>query len=150
MVNVSSKPATSRTAKATATIHLGTSVYQAITQQSAQQPTSAKGDILGVARVSGILATKKTSDLIPLCHPLSLNGVDIEFEMDEREGKVDVRSEVSCEGKTGVEMEALTAVSVAALTVYDMCKAVSKDIRISDIKLVEKRGGKSGIYKTST
>ncbi len=107
--------------------------------------TVKKGDVLSVAQVAGIMAAKKTSDVIPMCHPLMLTGVDISFDITETE--IVIRATVKCKGETGVEMEALTAVSVAALTVYDMCKAIQKDIVIGQIRLLEKSGGKSGDYK---
>ena len=104
-----------------------------------------KGDVLAVAQVAGIMAAKKNSELIPMCHPLLLTKVDISFEIEET--ALHIRSEVRCHGETGVEMEALTAVSVAALTVYDMCKAVQRDMRIDGIHLLYKEGGKSGVYE---
>ena len=104
-----------------------------------------KGDVLSVAQVAGIMAAKKTSDIIPMCHPLTLSGVDIRF--DQTETEIHITAAVKCRSVTGVEMEALTAVSTAALTIYDMCKAVQRDIEITDIRLVYKNGGKSGEYK---
>jgi cyclic pyranopterin phosphate synthase len=109
----------------------------------------SKGDVLAVARVAGIMAAKKTHDLIPLCHPLPISSVGVEFAARENEGTIAIEARVKVEGKTGVEMEALTAVSVAALTIYDMCKAVDKAIVISDICLQQKTGGKSGTYVRS-
>ncbi len=106
-----------------------------------------KGDVLNCAKVAGIMAAKKTSELLPLCHPLEITDVKIEFKIDEKKTSVAVKSHVSVLGRTGVEMEALTAVSIASLTIYDMCKPVDKDIVISDIMLLEKSGGKSGVYK---
>ena len=106
-----------------------------------------KGDVLGVARVAGIMATKRTSDLIPLCHPLPLTKAVLDFRLLPERRAVEARCTVRTSGVTGVEMEALTAVSVAALTVYDMCKAVQKDMEITNIRLLEKSGGKSGDYK---
>ena len=103
----------------------------------------AKGNVLTTAKIAGILAAKKTGDLIPLCHPLALTGVDIDFTVDRPKGQVIIEAEARTVGPTGVEMEALTAVSVAALTVYDMCKAVDKEMSIENIRLLEKRGGKS-------
>jgi len=105
-----------------------------------------KGDVLSVARISGVMGAKKTSDLIPMCHPLMITGMNINFKLDEVNCKIDIEAQVNITGKTGVEMEALTAVSIAALTIYDMCKAVDKNMTISDIKLIEKHGGKSGSY----
>jgi len=109
--------------------------------------SAKKGDVLGVARLAGIMAAKKTSDLIPLCHPLALNRVSIDFEMDKNRSTVGVISEVAVSGKTGVEMEALTAASIAALTIYDMCKSVDKAMEISGVRLLHKSGGKSGTYE---
>jgi cyclic pyranopterin monophosphate synthase len=109
-----------------------------------------KGDVLGTARVAGIMAAKRTSELIPLCHPLLLTKVSVEFEFDEDASAVEITAAVRCRGQTGVEMEALTAVSVAALTIYDMAKAVERGMVISDIRLLEKRGGKSGVWERET
>lgn len=109
--------------------------------------THKKGDVLGVARLAGIMAAKRTSDLIPLCHPLALNKVSVDLTCDESASAVDIEATVRVTGKTGVEMEALTAVSVAALTIYDMCKAVDKGMIIADIHLTHKSGGKSGTYE---
>ncbi len=109
-----------------------------------------KGDVLGTARVAGIMAAKRTSELIPLCHPLLLTKVAVEFEFDEDASAVEITATVRCRGQTGVEMEALTAVSVAALTIYDMAKAVERGMTISDIRLLEKRGGKSGVWERET
>lgn len=106
-----------------------------------------KGDVLTVAQVAGIMGAKKTSELIPMCHIVPLNGIDLHFRLNEADLSVEIEACASCDGKTGVEMEALTAVSVAALTVYDMCKAVQKDMVISDIKLLKKCGGVHGDYK---
>ena len=108
-----------------------------------------KGDVLGVAQVGGIMGAKRTSDIIPMCHPVAVSGIDLSFELNDTRGYIEITASVSCEGPTGVEMEALTAVSVAALTIYDMCKAAQKDIVIGDIRLLEKRGGKSGTYLRS-
>ena len=105
-----------------------------------------KGDVLAVAQVAGIMAAKKNSELIPMCHPIALTGVDITFDMDMEHSKIDIRATARCKGETGVEMEALTAASVAALTIYDMCKAVQRDILITDICLMTKSGGKSGDF----
>ena len=104
-----------------------------------------KGDVLAVAQVAGIMAAKKNSELIPMCHTILLTGVDIHFTLEET--ALHIFSEVRCKGETGVEMEALTAVSVAALTVYDMCKAVQRDMTITDVRLLYKEGGKSGVYE---
>jgi cyclic pyranopterin phosphate synthase len=109
-----------------------------------------KGDVLGTARVAGIMAAKRTAELIPLCHPLLLTKVAVEFTFDEAASAVEITATVRCRGQTGVEMEALTAASVAALTIYDMAKAVERGMVISDIRLLEKRGGKSGEWRRET
>ena len=106
-----------------------------------------KGDVLSVARVAGIMAAKKTSEIIPMCHPLNITSVNIDITLDNKKNRIDIEARVKVTGQTGVEMEALTAVSVAALTIYDMCKAVDKEMVISDIMLIEKRGGRSGHFK---
>jgi len=106
----------------------------------------AKGDVLEVARLAGIMAAKKTGELIPLCHPLTLTSVELQLSIDHENNKIDIEARVVTIGRTGVEMEALTAVSVAGLTVYDMCKAVDREMIISDIKLLKKSGGKSGTF----
>ena len=108
---------------------------------------TAKGDVFGIARIAGILAAKKTHELIPLCHPISISSIKINFELDENKYLIKIISDCKLNDKTGLEMEALTSVSIAALTIYDMCKAVDKNIIISDIKLLEKSGGKSGKFK---
>jgi cyclic pyranopterin phosphate synthase len=142
MVDVSGKPETVREAVARGVLRMAPGTLRIIREGNAP-----KGDVLGVARTAGILATKRTSDLIPLCHPLRITGVDVEFTDDERRGELRVQARVRTVDKTGVEMEALTAVSVAALTVYDMIKAVEKGVTIERIELVEKRGGKSGTWQ---
>jgi len=109
-----------------------------------------KGDVLGIARVAGIMAAKRTADLIPLCHPLMLTRVDVEFSTDSDQHRVHCLATVETQGQTGVEMEALTAVQIALLTIYDMCKAVDRGMRMSDIQLVEKQGGKSGHWQRNT
>ncbi len=106
-----------------------------------------KGDVLTVAQIAGIMGAKRTSELIPMCHPIQINGIDMELSLNEERYSVEITATVSCAGRTGVEMEALTAVSTAALTVYDMCKAVQKDIVITDIRLLEKTGGVHGDFK---
>jgi len=106
-----------------------------------------KGDVLTVAQIAGIMGAKKTPDLIPMCHPILMDGIDLELTLNEQRCSVEIRATVSCVGRTGVEMEALTAVSAAALTVYDMCKAVQKDMVISDIRLMSKNGGVHGDYR---
>ena len=141
MVDVSEKSPTVRVAVAEGTIRLTPPSLAAITGR-----TAAKGDVLGVARVAGIMATKRTGDLIPLCHPLMLSHSAIEFTILEEECAVRATCTVKLTGKTGVEMEALTGVSVSLLTIYDMCKALDKGMEITDIHLVHKEGGKSGSY----
>jgi cyclic pyranopterin phosphate synthase len=141
MVDVASKEVTVREAIATGKVRLQPEVLHLIVTG-----TMPKGDVLAVARVAGIMAAKKTPDLIPLCHPLPIASVKVELTPDEVAGVISIEARVKVEAKTGVEMEALTAVSVAALTIYDMCKAVDKGIVISDICLQKKTGGKSGVY----
>lgn len=140
MVDVSQKEQTLRIARAAATVHM-----ERATMDRIRAGTVGKGDVLAVAQVAGIMAAKRTGDLIPMCHPLLLTRVDISFALEDT--ALHIRSEVCCRGETGVEMEALTAVSTAALTVYDMCKAVQRDMRITDIRLLYKEGGKSGVYE---
>ena len=142
MVDVSDKPVTHRTATATGSIQVSPEIMAAVKSGNVK-----KGDVLGVARVAGIMGVKRTSELIPMCHPLPLTGIDITFALSDQPAMVEILAAVTCTGVTGVEMEALTAVSVAALTIYDMCKAVQKDMRIENIRLLEKSGGKSGDYK---
>jgi len=141
MVDVGGKPDTHRWAIARGCVHM-----QRETLALIQQNSLAKGDALAVARIAGIMAAKKTAELIPLCHPLMLTHISIEFELTQTdsEGIVEITASVETTGKTGVEMEALTAVAVAALTIYDMGKAVDRAMRLTDIRLVEKHGGKSG------
>jgi cyclic pyranopterin phosphate synthase len=141
MVDVSDKAPTRREAVAQGVVYMKPETFRMIVNQEI-----AKGDVFGVARIAGIMAAKKTSELIPLCHPLALTGIDIFFNPIEAESKIEIRAEVRITDKTGVEMEALTAVSIAALTIYDMCKAVDRGMRISDIRLVKKTGGKSGTF----
>jgi cyclic pyranopterin phosphate synthase len=117
----------------------------ALIQRNALQ----KGDVLAVAKIAGIMAAKRTSELIPLCHPLPLTSVDLTFGLDASAGRIDIESVARVTGKTGVEMEALAAVAAAALTVYDMCKAVDREMCITDIRLIEKRGGRSGVFRRS-
>ena len=142
MVDVSSKAPTHREAVAAGKIKVSRPVLDAITGH-----TAAKGDVLGVARVAGIMGTKRTSDLIPLCHPLMLSNARVDFTILAEECAVEARCTVKLDGKTGVEMEALTAVSAAALTVYDMCKAVDRGMEIMDVRLLKKEGGKSGLWE---
>ena len=139
MVDISKKEPTDRTAVATATVLLDKASLALVRLGSPK-----KGDVLGVARIAGIMAAKKTSDLIPLCHQLELSKVSIDFLVDNNKLSLDVTATVKTQSATGVEMEALTAVSVTALTIYDMLKSVNKTIKISDIKLVLKKGGMSG------
>ena len=141
MVDVSHKSVTHRLAEAAGRVVLGKRAYQALQDQGLR-----KGDALAVARVAGIQAAKHTSTLIPLCHSIPLSSVSVDFAMDDSECAVRVNAKAVSTGPTGVEMEALTAVTVAALALYDMCKAVSKSIRIEDVHLVSKKGGKSGDY----
>jgi cyclic pyranopterin monophosphate synthase len=140
MVDVTGKEVTSRTAVAKARV-----VMKASTLKLVKSATANKGDVLATARIAGIQAAKKTSDLIPLCHPLAISKVVVDFKLAARH--IDVEALVKVEGKTGVEMEALTACAVACLTIYDMVKAVDRGIVISDLRLVEKSGGKSGTFK---
>ena len=141
MIDVTEKNITERQAIATGKIFVNDETYKKIVEGN-----MAKGDVLAVARVAGIMATKKTSDLIPMCHPLMLTKSKIDFEFNEEEKSITAISLVKLAGKTGVEMEALTGVNVALLTIYDMCKAIDKNMVISDIHLVEKLGGKSGKF----
>jgi len=141
MVDVGAKAETHREAVAA-----GRVLMRPETLRLLREGNLPKGDVLGVARVAGIMAAKRTSELIPLCHPLALTHVAVEFAFDEDASAVDITATVRCRGQTGVEMEALTAVSVAALTIYDMAKAVEKGMVIADIRLLEKRGGKSGAW----
>lgn len=141
MVDVHAKDDTYRVAVATGNIKVSQEVYAAITNHTAK-----KGDVLGVARIAGIMAAKKNAELIPLCHIIPLTNCEITYEMSKEESAVIAFCKTSCVGKTGVEMEALTGVSVALLTIYDMCKAMDRGMEISDIHLVEKSGGKSGHY----
>ena len=141
MVDVTEKNVTERKAIAKGKIFVNDETYKRILDGN-----MTKGDVLGVARIAGIMATKKTSDLIPMCHPLMLTKSQIDFEFNEKEKSITAISTVKLSGKTGVEMEALTGVNVALLTIYDMCKAIDKNMVISDIHLVEKTGGKSGNF----
>jgi cyclic pyranopterin phosphate synthase len=141
MVDVSAKDATLREAVAGALVHVSAETYARISEGRIK-----KGDVLAVAQVAGIMAAKRTPELIPMCHPIAITGVDIGFGMDAETHTIAIRATVRCKGETGVEMEALTAVSAAALTIYDMCKAVQRDIRITDVRLLAKSGGKSGDY----
>lgn len=142
MVDVTEKAATHRIAVAAGEIHVSKETMFHI-----QNGSMKKGDVLAVAQVAGIQAAKHTWELIPMCHPLPLTGIDITFHLSDEPCVVEIRCAVACTGVTGVEMEALTAVSAAALTIYDMCKAVQKNMTITNIRLLEKSGGKSGDYK---
>lgn len=142
MVDVTDKAQTFREAEAEGRVRMARETVELIRTGGAP-----KGDVLAVAQVAGILAAKRTHELIPMCHPLRLTGVDIAFTLEEN--AVRIRSKVKCKGETGVEMEALTAVSIAALTVYDMCKAVQRDMEITDVRLLRKSGGKSGDFINS-
>ena len=141
MVDVSQKDITMRIAIAEGSIKVNQEVFRSIKKQ-----TNKKGDVLAVARIAGIMAAKKTSDMIPLCHPLFITKVTIDFELDEENYMIQALATTKVNGKTGVEMEALHAVSVTLLTIYDMCKAIDKSMEISDIRLLHKEGGKSGVY----
>jgi cyclic pyranopterin phosphate synthase len=142
MVDVSEKQITRREAVARGSVYMKTGTIKLIKGRKVP-----KGDVFSVAKIAGIAAAKKTSELIPLCHPLSIASVDIDFDLNGKRNKVEIEARVKVVGPTGVEMEALTAVSVAALTIYDMCKAVDKEMVISDIMLIEKKGGRSGHFK---
>jgi cyclic pyranopterin phosphate synthase len=142
MVDVSDKPETERIATATATIRMKKETLAFILKGGMK-----KGDVLAVARLAGIMAAKRTPDLIPLCHPLALNSVTVELTPQPQHNSVEVVATCKVTGRTGVEMEALTAASVAALTVYDMCKAVDRGMIITDLHLIKKSGGKSGTYE---
>jgi cyclic pyranopterin phosphate synthase len=141
MVDVSAKPVTHRVAVASGRVLMKAQTLQRIVNKEIE-----KGDVLGVARVAGILAAKRTGEMIPMCHPLALDSVEIRFRTDARHSEVHIEARVRSTGKTGVEMEALTATAAAALTIYDMCKAVDRGMTISEIKLMRKSGGKSGTY----
>jgi cyclic pyranopterin phosphate synthase len=142
MVDVSDKPITDRTATACASVHM-----QAATLALIARGDAKKGDVLGVARLAGIMAAKRTAELIPLCHPLPLSSVTLELTPDPAGGAIEIAATVRTTGRTGVEMEALTAATVAALTVYDMCKAVDRGMRIEAVRLVHKAGGASGDFR---
>lgn len=144
MVDIGEKAVTSRVATAAGEVQMLPETFKLIADGSHN-----KGDVLAVARVAGIQAAKKCSDLIPLCHPLMLTKVSVDFEMDAKNHRVLISATCAVDGKTGVEMEALTAASVAALTIYDMCKAVDRGMVVSNIRVMEKKGGKSGEYTRS-
>lgn len=142
MVDVGEKPPSQRTAVAAARVLVSRETFGLI-----QSGGMKKGDVLTVAQIAGVMGAKRTPDLIPMCHPILINGVDLSLRLDERRCSVEIQAAVSCDGRTGVEMEALTAASTAALTVYDMCKAVQKDIVISDLRLLRKTGGVHGNFQ---
>ncbi|WP_193370586.1 cyclic pyranopterin monophosphate synthase MoaC [Pelagibius marinus] len=144
MVDVSDKDVTERSATAR-----GSVIMQPETLAMIREGGVKKGDVLSVARLAGIMGAKRTPDLIPLCHPLALTSVKVDLTLDEARNAVDITATCKLKGRTGVEMEALTAVSVAALTVYDMCKAVDRGMRITEVRLIHKAGGKSGTYEAS-
>jgi cyclic pyranopterin phosphate synthase len=141
MVDVGGKAETHRVAVAGGSIRMLPATLAIV-----RSGTAKKGDVLGVARIAAIQAAKRTSELVPLCHPVPLTSVAVEFSLDESASRVDCRATVECTAKTGVEMEALAAVQVALLTIYDMCKAVDRGMTMEGIRLLEKRGGKSGDY----
>ena len=142
MVDVSDKDSTHRTATAAGSVYMEAATLKLITDKGVK-----KGDVLSIAQLAGIMGAKQTPDLIPLCHPLALTSVKVKLTTDDTRNAVDITATCKVSGQTGVEMEALTAVSVAALTVYDMCKAVDRGMRLSEIRLVHKAGGKSGEFK---
>ena len=139
MINVTGKPDTHREAVAKGTVRM-----QPTTLELLKKGKTAKGDVLAVAQLAGIMATKQTPNLIPLCHPILISDIRIEFSLDAKDSTVEITTTVESTGKTGVEMEALTATAVTALTIYDMCKAVDRGMRIENIRLIRKSGGKSG------
>ncbi len=141
MVDVGEKPVSQRTAVAAGRVLVNKTTFGLI-----QSGGMKKGDVLTVAQIAGVMGAKRTPDLIPMCHPILMDGIDLELHLDEKRHSVEITATVRCDGRTGVEMEALTAVSAAALTVYDMCKAVQKDMTITDIRLVKKTGGVHGDY----
>ena len=142
MVDVGAKPETVRTAVAAGRVLVNRETFALIRSGGVK-----KGDVLTVAQVAGVMGAKRTPELIPMCHPVLIDGIDLQLRLDEERLSVEIRAEVRCAGRTGVEMEALTAVSTAALTVYDMCKAVQRDMVIADIRLLEKSGGVHGDYR---
>ncbi len=141
MVDVSEKEVTSRVAVARGVIHMRPETLALILEEKIE-----KGDVFSVARIAGIMAAKKTSELIPMCHPLNITSVKIDLGARQQPARVEIEATVRVSGKTGVEMEAMTAVSVAGLTIYDMCKAVDREMSIGEIRLIEKSGGKSGTF----
>ena len=141
MVDVGEKPISQRTAVAAGRVLVNEHTFALI-----QSGVVKKGDVLTVAQIAGVMGAKHTPDIIPMCHPILVDGINLELHLDEQRKSVEIWASVSCDGRTGVEMEALTAVATAALTVYDMCKAVQRDMVIADIRLVEKTGGVHGNY----
>ena len=141
MVDVGEKPVSRRTAVAAGRVLVNEHTFALI-----QSGGMKKGDVLTVAQIAGVMGAKRTPDIIPMCHPILMDGINLELSLDEGRKSVEIRATVSCDGRTGVEMEALTAVSTAALTVYDMCKAVQRDMVITDVRLVSKTGGVHGDY----
>ena len=141
MVDVGEKPVNVRTAVAAARVLVNRDTFALIRSGGMK-----KGDVLTVAQVAGVMGAKRTPDLIPMCHPILIDGIDLSLSLDEERCSVEIRAEVRCDGRTGVEMEALTAASTAALTVYDMCKAVQKDMVITDVRLLQKTGGVHGDF----
>ncbi|MCZ6660875.1 MAG: cyclic pyranopterin monophosphate synthase MoaC [bacterium] len=144
MVDVSAKPTTERIATARATVTMAAATYSRLVDKSLE-----KGDVLEVARLAGIMGAKRTSELIPLCHPLPLSAVTVEFELRDEAAAVDIEVTVKTTAQTGVEMEAMTGAAVSALTIYDMCKSVDRSITVSDLRLIHKAGGASGAYTAS-
>lgn len=142
MVNVGGKPVTQREAVGSGRVLMKPETLRRILDRKIE-----KGDVLAVARLAGIMAAKRTGEMIPLCHPLGIESVDLDFSPEVGKSEIRIESRVKCSGKTGVEMEALAAAAVAALTIYDMCKAVDRGMVIGDIKLLRKSGGKSGLYR---
>ena len=141
MVDVGEKPISERTAVAAGSVLVNENTFALIRSGGMK-----KGDVLTTAQIAGIMGAKRTSEVIPMCHPVAVNGINLDLSLNEERYAVEITAEVSCDGRTGVEMEALTAVSIAALTVYDMCKAVQKDMVITDIRLLRKTGGVHGDF----
>ena len=141
MVDVGEKPISQRVAVAGARVLVNEDTFSLINSGGMK-----KGDVLTVAQIAGVMGAKRTPDIIPMCHPILMDGINLDLSLDEARLSVEIKAEVRCDGRTGVEMEALSAVSIAALTVYDMCKAVQKDMVISDIRLISKTGGVHGDY----
>lgn len=143
MVDISDKPVTKRSAVAVGRIYVSPEIFTAV-----KNGTAKKGDVLGTARLAGIMAAKKTSDIIPLCHPIPISNISVDFTLDADTLSIYVQSEARTTGQTGIEMEVLHAVSASLLTIYDMCKAIDHSMKIADIHLIYKDGGKTGIYDT--